>query len=256
MEFTLLHPDFSYFYGFALTDGHLRETSRQRGVLSIEISVRDVDIINQFIQLFPQAKFSNRTRETNFGRLHAVSFRLFDLNFRNKLKSYGFPVGKKSEIATVPLGQFSEKDFWRGVLDGDGSLGFTKQGFPFISFTTKSENLAVNYKQLVKKVTGLIMTSARNKRDKVYNLMLTKEGAVQMTIFLYDHANLSVQRKREAAQKIKEWTRPTTMKQVVSKKWTIQEVEFIKTHSVTESMLVLKRSHFSILNKLQKTIGA
>lgn len=42
MEFDLLVPAHSYFYGFALADGHLEDFSRNRGKLRIELFCIDV----------------------------------------------------------------------------------------------------------------------------------------------------------------------------------------------------------------------
>lgn len=39
----------------------------------------------------------------------------------------GMTYGKKSDIITIPIISFSEIDYWRGMIDGDGSLGFTKE---------------------------------------------------------------------------------------------------------------------------------
>ncbi|MFD5655064.1 LAGLIDADG family homing endonuclease [Streptomyces sp. NPDC127039] len=37
-----------------------------------------------------------------------------------------------------PHGEFASRDYLRGLIDADGSVGFTRRGMPFISLSTSS----------------------------------------------------------------------------------------------------------------------
>lgn len=251
-------PEHSYFYGFALTDGHLRETTRNRGGLSIEIGYKDYNIIEKFKKMFPLGIIKTRSRITNFSKgveSKTVCIRFNHLTFREKLKSYGFPVGKKSDIVSTPSGYYSKQDFWRGVIDGDGSLGFTNKNFPYISLVTKSESLANSYKDLIMDIVGYRPETQRNKRDNVYNIMIIKENAIKLITYLYYDNCVGVDRKLKSANEIKQWIRPEEMRIVgKQRKWTIEDMEYIKTHTVLDSMHTLNRTKNSVLMKLRKVL--
>ena len=63
--------------------------------------------------------------------------RIYNWDFRKWIKKY-VPVGKKSYIICPPKEEFSEVDYWRGIIDGDGSLGIAKSlgNAPFLSVIT------------------------------------------------------------------------------------------------------------------------
>lgn len=96
---------------------------------------------------------------------------------RDWLISINIHCGKKSQTIKYVQSVF-KKHFWRGVIDGDGSLGFTKDGLPFISLVTASEQLRNDYLKYIHPVTGKKFNPQRNVRDGVYNILILKENAV------------------------------------------------------------------------------
>lgn len=140
MKMSLENPFYAYLFGFAQTDGHLYEQSRNRGKLRIEIGKQDAEILETFKRLLPfNSSIRYRVRTTNFGKNYeSVIWTVCDKGFRDCLKDWGFPVGKKSEIIKTPCVEFSQTDYFRGLIDGDGSLGLTANGFPFVSLVTSS----------------------------------------------------------------------------------------------------------------------
>lgn len=44
-------PGYAYMFGFLQADGHLSQQSRQRGRLTVEINVRDIDLLRRFQEL-------------------------------------------------------------------------------------------------------------------------------------------------------------------------------------------------------------
>ena len=49
----LTRPEHAYLYGFLQCDGHLTENTRNRGRLSVELSIRDVALLERFQELVP-----------------------------------------------------------------------------------------------------------------------------------------------------------------------------------------------------------
>lgn len=145
---------------------------------------------------------------------------------------------------------YSEKDFWRGVFDGNGSIGFTKQNEPFISFVITSENLKNLLCKLLSEKFNIYKNVHPNKRDKIYNIVLKNEDAISFANFMYENNNIHLKRKYDKYKQFSQWKR--TKKRIRQKSWTIDDINFIKTHDIKESMIVLNRTEKSIKMKLWK----
>ena len=253
MIIDLRKPEHAYFYGFALTDGHLREGTRNRGSLSIEVAIRDTELLQKFKTLFEvNSIYKERFRETNFTskkKAGYCSFSIYDLNFRNELKEYGFPVGKKSDIISPPLKEFSEIDFIRGLIDGDGSVGLTSKGLPFISFTTASEDIRNYVVNFINKTLNRNINPQRNKRDNIYNIVIQTISAQQLYKILYYDNCLCLTRKNH--KEILNWKPQILRNRVIpAKRWNKDEDHFILTHTIEESIKELNRTYKSIYKRL------
>jgi len=65
----LKRPEHAYVFGFLQCDRHLSENTRNRGRLSVELSIRDVDLLEHFKELVPYpTSITTRTRSTNFAK--------------------------------------------------------------------------------------------------------------------------------------------------------------------------------------------
>lgn len=261
MEMTLENPFYAYLFGFAQTDGHLYEHSRNRGKLSIEISRQDAEILEKFKSLLPfNSSIRYRVRTTNFGKNYeSVVWTVCDKRFRDCLKEWGFPVGKKSEIIKTPCAAYSQADYFRGIIDGDGSLGLTAKGFPFVSLVTKSPQIVGKYLNFIERITGKAKTSLPNSRDKIHNIAIYKEDAQELVGQVYYKNCLALPRKLRKAEEVLAWQRPSTMKIIPNKQfWSVEEDKFISANSIEISMKVLERSHSSLemrLWRLKKSDG-
>lgn len=202
-------PEYAYMFGFLQADGRLSQQSRQRGRLTVEISARDIDLLRKFQKLTPySSSITERTRSTNFSGAHTSAvWSLCSLEARTKLNELGLPYGRKSKTITPPAVEFSRRDYLRGVIDADGSVGYTSSGFPFISLTTKSTALAT----YARETTGAERTLKRNTRDDIYNILYTKENAQQLAAHVYYPGCLSLERKQIAADSLGPWIRPAGM---------------------------------------------
>jgi hypothetical protein len=201
----------SYIFGLLITDGSLYLTSRNRGKVSLEVSYIDLDIVEKLCKFISGSKIYTRERITNFSgkKVHRTAiFINFKLEFRTKLISYGFPIKNKTMNASIPIVEFNEFDFWRGVIDGDGSLGITSKNIPFISLVTKSENLKIEYLKFLEKYLNIKKSINRNKRDNVYNIMVTNENAIKLiNLIYYDTSKIYLNRKFIKAKQVLLWQR-------------------------------------------------
>jgi LAGLIDADG-like domain len=201
----LKKPEHAYFYGFAQTDGHLYEMTRNRGRFSIEICKKDEFILKEFQKIFSilNINLKERMRNTNFKNNYTSSiFNIYNLDFRNELKQLGYPIGKKSDIVIPPIEPFSEIDYIRGLIDGDGSIGFDKNQNTFISFTTASDNMKNYYCNFLQNKIGIIKNVKRNNRDNIYNIVIYNKDVKELSKLLYYENCLSLPRKYEKARTI------------------------------------------------------
>ena len=241
----------SYIYGLLITDGNLSLLERNRGKVSLEVNSKDRDIIEKLFKIIPNSSISERTRDTNFKENYKTcSFTNTRLDFRKQLIEWGFPTENKTLEANIPKVKFSELDFWRGAIDGDGSIGFIKEGNPFISLVTKSEFLKNSFCKFLKEKYGIVKNINRNARDNVFNITIKNEEALLIAkdLYLSNNCQLYLNRKYNAAKEIQQWIRTT--KKVNRRSWTKEEDEYILNHTIEESVEHLGRTISSIKNRL------
>lgn len=213
--FDIKNPSYSYMIGFIQADGYLIQESRNRGKLSIEIDSRDTDILKRIKKIIPSySSITFRKRVIEFKSKNKIyhrkyaNLRCYSKEFRDTIHYYGVPYGKKHSIVEPPKSKHSEIDYWRGMIDGNGSLGFASTGKPFISVAICSDLLARAYIKFLKKKLQINKNVHRNSRDRVYNIMLNNEDAQRLVTLLYYNNCLSISRKYKIAMKVLKWKRP------------------------------------------------
>jgi len=245
-SFSLTNPELAYIFGFLQTDGHLRKNSRNRGCLEVELQTQDRPILDKFMEIIPvSSTIRERTRDTNFkSKYVSVIWSVYDLEFRTALNKLGLSYGKKSQTISIPTVPFSEIDYWRGIIDGDGSLGMTAKQYPFISLITTSPSLHQAYTEFLFKKTGQIKMTTPNKRDNAYNICLFKENAQKLIDELYYPGCLCLDRKLAAAELAKTWVRPADM---IKRTWEVRK------WTPNEDTIVLKLPYKKAAEKLGRT---
>ena len=227
----LTRPEHAYLFGFIQADGHLSYNPRcpNKGKLQIELSSRDEDLLHKLSSVIPvKTTISSRVRITNFSKgelSQTYTLSACDMSFRQELERLGVPRGKKSTLISPPLCDHSIVDYYRGIIDGDGSLGVVSGGRPFISLVTASDPLKAGYTAFIKDVTGQTICVSKNKRDGVYNLMLNTESAQALIGTLYYEGCLALDRKISKAKEALSWVRPEGSRRVdfIKKRWTNEE---------------------------------
>ena len=206
----MLNKEQSYIFGLLITDGNLSLSTRHRGKVTLEVNAIDEDIVIKLANSIPNSNVHYRTRNTNFKSNYKTAiFSNHRKEFRDFLITAGFPTVNKTVFAEPPIVTYDEAAFWRGVIDGDGSIGFTKVDEPFISLVTKSEELKNAYLNFLEKQFNIHKNIKRNKRDNVYNIVIKNEAAVEMakSLYLTDNTELYIDRKYNSAKLLQSWVR-------------------------------------------------
>lgn len=243
----------NYIIGLLQTDGHHSEQTRNRGKIQIELNYKDIDIlekIQKILNPYVNCTIKSRVRDTNFKKnSHHISLLICDLGFRTIIKPY-VPIGKKSNIIEPPflLNKFIKKDYIRGLIDGDGSIGISKDNRPFISLCVSSEKIKEFLIQDILEVTGLKKEMKRNTRDNVYNIMLNNEEAIKYAEYLYKDSNLYLDRKYNEFLNFSQWVRSIPKRKGILKKWSEEQDNIVlnKSLSLQEKMKILQRTSSSI----------
>ena len=262
----------SYFVGLVQTDGHLYQCkSREndhRGRLVIELSSRDAHILRTLANMIP-CNFGIRERERdvvcNGRKYHSVttSLSVSDLGFRMMVEKLGVPYGPKKDVAPSSWENLSVADYMRGLFDGDGSVGFAKNGMPFIGFVTQSQRMAEFVRDIISHWTSKpIKKLQRNKRDNIYNLTVFREDAVVLADRMYYDGCVGINRKVELANSVRSWIRPAWMKKHSGHRltWTDQDVcrlleALLAGKTADEIGELLQRTKNSINVKVSKQFG-
>lgn len=190
--------DFSYIFGLFCADANISFVNCKKDKsyrLQYEISKKDEDIINKLLNIIHNSTKLERTRNTNFKKnFSCVSLNNYDQDFLKTIIANGYPLEKKAWNINVPCNTYCEDDFWRGIIDGDGSLGIRKAGL-YLSLVTKSENLKNSFIDYVFRNTGIEVTSNKNKRDDVFNITLVSHNAYVIAKKLYNNNRIHIDRK-------------------------------------------------------------
>jgi hypothetical protein len=209
----LEQPEHAYLLGFLLGDGHLYAGPGRKGRLTVELAAVDGDHLIALAALLPGSRLSTRQRRTNFAEHHrSAILSCCALDVREALREAGMPVGRKDSRIAPPQIPYSERDFARGLVDADGSLGLTGRGFPFVSLVTTSPALSLWWCDLLLRVSEARRTARPNRRDGAMNIMVAAEPAVRLVRWLYQPDDLALPRKVTAAAAVREWTRPPDMR--------------------------------------------
>ncbi|MFD8200575.1 LAGLIDADG family homing endonuclease [Streptomyces sp. NPDC059701] len=239
-------PEYAYMFGFLQADGHLQQSVGRKGKLSVELAARDADLLREFQKLTPySSSITERTRSTNFAATYtSTTWTLCSLEARTILNDLGLPYGRKSKTIAPPRVEFSGRDYLRGVIDADGSVGYTNKGFPFVSLTTASTAIGHHLCDYAQEVTGVQRMIKRNARDGIYNVLYAMEAGQRLAADLYYPGCLSLARKRAAAGSLAAWARPTGMRSAyTARRWNETEDRvLLKLNSPTAAAEALGRT--------------
>ncbi|MGA4840337.1 LAGLIDADG family homing endonuclease [Streptomyces sp. G45] len=194
-----------------------------------------------------------RTRSTNFAKTHtSAMWSMCSLEARTRINALGLPYGRKSKDISPPQVALRARDYLRGIVDADGSVGYTSQGFPFVSLTTASTAIATFFRDHARDLTGAERAIKRNARDDIYNVLYTKEAAQALAADLYYPDCLSLQRRQVKTEALAAWTRPAGMRVAPARRrWTPEEDQaLLRAGSSAAAADLLGRSEMSCSMRL------
>jgi hypothetical protein len=254
MQINVTEPSISYLLGLLHTDGSHHGDIDHKGRVTLELSVRDSDVLRTLVDVIPfKTTLRSRTRVTNFsgGKPYTCStLCVFDREFRRWLATARMPPGRKSLTVGPPVGPFCHRSYLRGIIDGDGSVGFTRTGDPFVSFVTASQDLAEFFAESIWQTSRKSRTLRRNRRDNVFNVMVINVSAALLAEYVWPSEDvLGIARKRTSGRLVAQWRPPAESAGRYGntrKKWTPAEDQVVLSHTDGEAAAITGRTTKSV----------
>lgn len=196
----------AYLLGFITADGsvHYRKRKSDKGILRLEIQIRDIEIINLLKQeLNSGSKITYSKRD----KKETVILSISSDKIVKSLAKYGVVPNKTYSLDSI-YKDFNNKEllrhYLRGLIDGDGCITSIKNGQQWLLyFCTYSKAMALDFKDTTNKLVGL------SSNNKVYDCKTSyraawnkREDVYKICKFLYTDCNYYLTRKYQRANMI------------------------------------------------------
>jgi hypothetical protein len=128
--------------------------------------------------------------------------RLCSKHMKNSLMKIGVIPNKSLVVRMPPINEKFEKDFWRGVIDGDGWISYYKNQDIYCVGLCGSIDIVDNFICFVsRKISVTKKTPSPHKN--IYEVKYTGNRAKGISDLLYDGANVYLDRKMKMYEKIR-----------------------------------------------------
>ena len=212
--FDILTPEAMYWIGFLYADGYIEKNAPVIGVTLSETDRGHVQKFNEFLggQLKVNDITQSLTRSLKGANVDSVSkmcrVKVADTQLYNRLISLGFTSNKTHVIVPHDLVKYS-RDFYRGLVDGDGWVTFVKtkgdghwvEGakeyvYPRLGLCG-NETTITSFLEFIK-LSGIECKSGLKKAPRenaLYSMDVTSKPAIQVMNLLYKDATVYLDRK-------------------------------------------------------------
>ena len=187
--FDELTPESLYWIGFLYADGHVRKQGKEFSI-EVEIELKDQDHLRKL------SSFMGSEKEPKQYSENSVTIRFYSKKIQERLQELGLHHDKSYTAKPHELLKHS-RDFWRGVVDGDGGLychyyngrtihltlcGTLETIFDFIIFCGESTGIKDKY-------------PTRNKGVSHYSVSYYGSDARVVADLLYKDSTVHLSRK-------------------------------------------------------------
>lgn len=199
----ILTPEALYWIGFIYADGHL---ARNRPRIVLGLSEIDKNHVEKFLNFFGAGIKSFESEKEGVMRMgykcnaswrgQFSSQRIYD-----RFKELGIMPGKTYDLTPHEL-LMNSRDFWRGVVDGDGSVS---NGNTIDISLSGHENTIKGFLDFINR-SGIITFNSgykSKKSDHLWSCSLHSNIAKDILYLLYENATVYLDRKYEKYIEIK-----------------------------------------------------
>lgn len=189
--FDVITPEAAYWIGFILADGNVYKHPKHSDQLNIGLKQSDVNHLKKL------KRFLGCNKPLYYNK-DAVFFNIYSNKLINRLEQFGI-IPRKSLIAKPPKSLIDNQDFWRGMIDGDGWIGWTTRGCPYVGLCGTFDIIMAFMKFVGKEMK--IRYQNKMLCEIRYNSIL----ALLVLRRLYDDAIISLDRKKKIFDQIDLW---------------------------------------------------
>jgi hypothetical protein len=193
--FSKLTEQSLYFSGLITADGCI---TYQNGHPNIYLSSKDQDIIDKFLEFVGAPNKSIYTSKTG---CHTVSIRSRPMT--KSLIDWGIVPRKSTIDFEIAEELVFSRHFWRGMIDGDGHIGYTKNKFPIVYLSSSNRNILKQFITFLK-CHGLYFGNKifKYKDKNFYLYKQVSHNATRIIFWLYSYANIYINRKMDMAEEL------------------------------------------------------
>lgn len=201
-----LGPDLSeaerYWIGFLMADGCITKTQQSKHLrLSVKLHAKDIGHLEKLRSFLSTT--SNIFHYQDDCQIAVVSDEVCE-----NLIQWGV-VPRKSLIAKVHPSLDHDRDFWRGYIDGNGTVRMGKPKYkksaPTISLVCGSDDLISGFLDFAEAITGFRTARRYVERSRSVCAGYGSSRAAVIVRRLYDGATVFLDRKRQAAEDVMAW---------------------------------------------------
>jgi hypothetical protein len=198
--FDTITEESTYWVGFLMADGSLFKQKTGNPRIALTLKEADYEHLVKFSK-FLTCSYKILRKPT---KLHGKIILQYTLRFSSKhiaevLTGFGV-VARKSLIVKV-IGLENDKNFWRGVVDGDGWIG-PRNGMDGDKITlTGSYDLLSQFKMFIEKSVpeSIVKIKQQGRYCRLYIYSYTARAVAEL---LYDGCSIALERKLSKAKKM------------------------------------------------------
>lgn len=192
----------AYFLGLIFTDGSITNDNKRSPMFRLQLKISDVEILEklrQCLNIHSQLIYDKRAGK------ECVTLCLRNKKIANDLAKYGIVQNKTYITKHLPkIPEIYEKDFLRGLLDGDGSIYQETTSKKYrIDFCSYHQSICEEFRNLCNKYIKNINKNTIANYGTAYHIRFNiQEDVKQLATALYKDSNYYLARKYALAEKL------------------------------------------------------
>lgn len=186
----------SYFYGLLLADGCMEDVGND---ISISLKETDFYMLEKFKRYLNS---ENKIIKHSRGNSVWYTFKVGSKSIKERLLSFNFTPNKSTKQQLPSFDWLYNNHFWRGVVDGDGSVFFSNNS-PKISLCGSKELLEGFNKFCQLNCFTKSRSLDKTKTKDFFTICYSGEEALSIMRLLYDDSKIHLTRKKDRVEQYK-----------------------------------------------------
>jgi len=214
--FNVLNENSEYWMGFLYADGNIsliktiNQTTKQFSCFLQTQDKKHIQKCLDFLETDYKIKLK-KSRGANLGYLvkgELFGFQITNPKLVDDLISHGFTTKKSESGSITNENLLNSRHFWRGLIDGDGSIGFISKA-PSFSLIANEEMMGHFYNYIYREVLfdKIFRTAYQLKSGQsfAHHIHFEYNDAKLLVDHFYSNCTIYLDRKMEKAKKIHGW---------------------------------------------------